>query len=66
MPLEVQLRNGETQEGLLRRFQRAIQMSGILREVKKNSYFVSKGVAARIKSKKAAQKRRRQTHYQSS
>ena len=60
MSLEVYLRDGETQEGLLQRFQRTIQMSGILREVKAKRFFVSKGDAARIKTKKAARKRRKQ------
>ncbi len=61
MPLEVHLQEGETQEGLLRRFQRAVQTSGILREAKIKSSFISKGDAARIKAKNAARKRRRQT-----
>ncbi len=60
MPLEVHLRDGETQESLLQRFQRTIQMSGVLREAKSHRYFVSKGDAARIKAKASARKRRRQ------
>lgn len=59
MPLEVHIRDGETQEGLLIRFQKAIQMSGILKEAKAKRSFVSKGDAARIKAKAAARKRRR-------
>jgi len=60
MSLEVYLREGETQDSLLKRFQRTIQMSGILREVKANSHFVSKGDAARIKAKNSARRRQRQ------
>ena len=63
MSLEVYLREGETQDSLLKRFQRTIQMSGILRELKANRHFVSKGEAARIKAKKNAQRRRRQGYY---
>jgi ribosomal protein S21 len=61
MPLDVHLRDGESQEGLLQRFQRTIQMSGILREAKTKRFFVSRGDAARIKAKNAARKRRRRT-----
>jgi ribosomal protein S21 len=60
MPLEVKLRDGETQEGLLLRFQKSVQLSGVLRELKNRRYFVSRGNAARIKAKNAARKRRRQ------
>jgi small subunit ribosomal protein S21 len=60
MALDVHLREGESQEGLLQRFQKSVQMSGILREAKAKRAFVSKGDAARIKAKKAARKRRLQ------
>jgi len=57
MALEVNIREGESQESLLRRFQRTVQMSGILAEVKSHRYFLSKREAARIKSKKARRRR---------
>jgi ribosomal protein S21 len=60
MPLDVHIRDGETQEGLLSRFQKTIQMSGILREAKQRRSFVSRGDAARTKAKKAARLRRKQ------
>jgi ribosomal protein S21 len=60
MALDVYLREGESQEALLKRFLKTIQMSGILREAKAKRFFVSRGDAARIKAKKAAQRRRRQ------
>ena len=50
----------KSRESLLRRFQKKVQMSGILREVKANRHFVSKSEAARIKAKKNAQRKRRQ------
>ncbi len=59
MAADVYIREGETQESLLKRFQRTVQMSGILREVKANRYFLSKGETARLKAKKAARRRRR-------
>ena len=58
MSLEVSIREGETQDSLLRRFQRVVQMSGILREVKAHRHFVSKREAARLKAKKNARRRR--------
>jgi ribosomal protein S21 len=62
MPVEVYLRDGETQESLLKRFQKSIELSGILREVKSKRFFTSRGDAARIKAKRAARRRRRQTY----
>ena len=58
MALEVSLREGETQDSLLRRFQRMVQMGGVLREAKAHRYFVSKRDAARLKAKKSARRRR--------
>ena len=60
MSFEVYLREGETQDSLLKRFQRTVQMSGILREAKAHNHFVSKGDAARIKAKNSARRRRRE------
>ena len=59
MGVDVYIRNGESQEALLKRFSRSVQMSGILREVKAARFFLSKGETARIKAKKAARRRRR-------
>jgi len=60
MSLEVYLREGETQDSLLRRFQRMVQMSGIMREAKSHRHFISKRDAARIKAKNNARRKRRQ------
>jgi ribosomal protein S21 len=58
MSLEVSIREGESQDSLLRRFQRMVQVSGILREAKAHRYFLSKGEAARLKAQKSARRRR--------
>jgi ribosomal protein S21 len=58
--MQVQLRDGETQDSLLKRFQKVVLMSGVLRDAKAHRYFVSKGEADRIKSKNAARKKQRQ------
>ena len=55
----VSLRDGETQEALLRRFQRSVQNSGLLREVKAKRFFVSNGEKARIAARKSAARHRR-------
>jgi len=62
MGLDVYVRDGETQEALLKRFLRTVQMSGVLREAKAKRYFVSRGDAARIKAKKAARRRQRASY----
>ena len=58
MSLEVSIREGETQDSLLRRFQRMVQMDGILRDAKAHRHFLSKREAARLKAKKNARRRR--------
>ncbi len=59
MSLEVSIRKGESQDSLLRRFQRMVQVSGILRDVKAHRYFLSKGEASRLKAKRSERRRRR-------
>ncbi|MFH1382390.1 MAG: 30S ribosomal protein S21 [Chloroflexota bacterium] len=59
MSLEVFIRGDESQESLLRRFQKEVQISGILREARDHRYFSSKGETARLKARKSAQRRRR-------
>jgi ribosomal protein S21 len=56
---QVTLREGETQDSLLKRFNTLVQRSGVLRDAKKKRFFVSKGEAAREKQRRAASRRRR-------
>jgi len=58
MSLEVSIREGESQDSLLRRFQRMVQTSGIMREAKAHRHFLSKGAMARLKAQKSARRRR--------
>lgn len=58
MSLEVVLREGESQDALLKRFQRMVQTEGVLREAKDHRYFMSSREAARLKAKKSARRRR--------
>ncbi|HEX2186996.1 MAG TPA: 30S ribosomal protein S21 [Chloroflexota bacterium] len=55
----VSLRDGESQEGLLKLFQRSVQNSGLLREVKAKRFFISNGEKARIAARKSAARHRR-------
>jgi ribosomal protein S21 len=60
MSMQVSIREGESQDSLLRRFQRMIQTSGVLREVKANRHFISRGEVARMKAQKSARRKRKQ------
>ncbi|MGB8706663.1 MAG: 30S ribosomal protein S21 [Dehalococcoidia bacterium] len=60
MSIEVQIHQGESQDALLRRFQKQVQISGIMREAKAKLRFVSKRDAARIKTRNSARRRRQQ------
>ncbi len=54
--MQVTLREGESQESLLGRFQKAMQSSGILREYRSRRHFISKPEKARMAARKAARK----------
>jgi len=60
MSPEVKIHEGESQDSLLRRFQRTVQISGVLREAKTKRRFISKRDIARIKAKKNSRRRQRQ------
>jgi len=60
--LKVSIREGESQESLLRRFQRMVQTSGVLREAKSHRHFISKRDAVRIKAKNSARRRVRRSY----
>ncbi|MFC2044607.1 30S ribosomal protein S21 [Chloroflexota bacterium] len=60
--MRVSIREGESQDSLLRRFQRMVQTSGVLREVKNHRHFLSRGERARLKAQQSARRRRRQTN----
>ncbi len=62
--LQVDLRDGESGEGLLNRFTKMIQKDGILREVKARRHFISAGERERIAQRKAAARRRRRKNRQ--
>jgi ribosomal protein S21 len=57
MALDVSLRDGESQDSLIRRFQKVIQIEGILREFRASQRFLSKRDAYILKSKRSARRR---------
>jgi small subunit ribosomal protein S21 len=50
--MTVEIRPGETFESLLRRFGRAVNSGGILKEYRRRRWFVSKGEQRRMAMKK--------------
>jgi len=58
MTLDVFIREGESQDSLIRRFQKGIQMEGVLREFKASQTFLSKRDAYILKSKRSARRKR--------
>ena len=49
----VNLRNGESQDSLLKRFRKKVVKSGVLSTVRRKRWFVSKSEVRRIEKKKA-------------
>ena len=61
MPFEVTLYSGESQESLLRRFQKMVQISGVLKDFRSRQRFMSKRDAYLVKAKNTARRKRRQS-----
>lgn len=62
--MRVELKPGESQEQLLRRFRKAVMHSRILSQVRRKRYFISKGEERRLKRKKAIRRARRRQRRQ--
>jgi ribosomal protein S21 len=58
MGLDVSIREGESQDSLIRRFQKGIQMEGVLREFKASQSFLNKREAYILKSRRNARRKR--------
>ena len=52
----VKLRNGETQDQLLKRFRKKVVKSGVLSTIRNKRWFVSKSEQRRMEKKKAARR----------
>lgn len=64
--MRVTLRSGESQENLLKRFRKDITKEGILRDVRRKRWFISKSEERRIQKAKAIRKARRKERKQQS
>ena len=56
---KVKIRNGESQDKLLRRFRKAVIRSGVLSEVRKRRWYVSKNEKRRMDRKKAIRRQKK-------
>jgi small subunit ribosomal protein S21 len=61
--MSVELRPGESQEALLKRFRKSVAEARILPIVRQKRWFTSKSEVRRIKRQKAIRKARRTPHY---
>jgi len=61
---EVRIYDGESIESALRRFKRQVQQQGILKEVKRHSFFLKPGEKKRLKSKLAQKLKRKKVRRQ--
>jgi small subunit ribosomal protein S21 len=57
----VNLRNGESQDSLLKRFRKKVVKSGILSTVRNKRWFVSKSETRRMEKKKAIRRLKRRS-----
>jgi small subunit ribosomal protein S21 len=57
----VNLRNGESQDSLLRRFRKKIVKSGILSTIRNKRWFISKSEQRRMEKKKAIRRIQRRS-----
>jgi small subunit ribosomal protein S21 len=61
---EVRMFVGESIESALRRFKRQVQQEGIIKEVKKHSFYMKPGEKKRLKSKLAQKLKRKKVRRQ--
>lgn len=57
--VKVVLRNGESSNKLMGRFRKAVSSNGVMREVRRRRWFVSKNEQRRIEKKKAIRRIKR-------
>lgn len=56
----VYLRDGEHPEGLIRRFKKLVELSGVLKELKKREYYLSPAQKKKEKRKRAEKRARKE------
>ena len=63
--VEVTVRNGEQLERALRRFKKKWERAGVLREIKRKSFYIKRSDEQRAARKKAVRRRLRLARYSS-
>lgn len=61
---EVRIYDGESMDSALRRFKRQVQQEGIIKEIKRHSFFLKPGEKKRLKSKLAQKLKRKKVRRQ--
>ncbi|PYS55802.1 MAG: 30S ribosomal protein S21 [Acidobacteria bacterium] len=61
---EIRIFDGESIESALRRFKRQVQQEGIIKDVKRHSFFLKPGEKKRLKSKLAQKMKRKKVRRQ--
>jgi small subunit ribosomal protein S21 len=56
---EIRIHEGESIESAMRRFKRQVQQEGIIKEIKRHSFFLKPGEKRRLKSKLAQKLKRK-------
>ena len=56
---EVRIQDGESLESALRRFKRKVQQEDIIKEIKRNSYYLKPGEKKRVKAALARKRNRK-------
>ena len=56
----VKARKNESFEGLMRRFQKAVEQSGIMRELRNRRYYMSPSEKRKFKQKQSAKRRKKE------
>ena len=57
----VKARKNESYEGLIRRFQRAVEQAGIMKELKNKMFFMSASEKKKAKRKQAEKRRKKES-----
>ena len=58
----VHLRNGESQDSLLKRFRKKVVKSGVLSTIRNKRWFISKSEQRRMEKKKAIRRMKRRSY----
>lgn len=61
---EIELREGETVEGALKRFKRKVLQEDIIKDIKRHAFYLKPGEKKRLKSKLARKRNRKKRSHE--